>query len=160
LQIGNKGTLFRRNKIILMLAPLVIVVGGYFLVGEAVYYWKENIHHYEAGVAAQLSALHRLEENYRKEHGAYAASFAELGVPLGAKLDGDALIWDGPYRFRIINIVRGKADTTQDYQIEARPDQFSVRTRRSFLMDSDGYIHFTVANRKATFSDPAIPPDM
>ena len=151
--------MFRRNKIIRLLAPLVIVAGGYFLFGEAVYYWKEYVPHYEAGVAARLSALHRMEENYRKDHGAYAASFAELGVPLGAQLDGDALIWDGPYRFRVINTVRGQAGSTQDYQIEARPNQFSIRTRRSFLMDSGGYIHFTVANRKATLSDRAIPPD-
>ena len=100
-----------------------------------------------------------MEENYRRDHGAYAASFAELGVPLGAQLDGDSLIWNGPYSFRIIDTVRGQAGSIQDYQIEARPNQFSYQCKRSFLIDSSGYVHFTVDNRKATLSDPSIPPE-
>jgi hypothetical protein len=157
--MGNRGTVFHRNKITMLLALLVIVVGGYFLFGGAVYYWKEYVPHYEAGAASRLIALHRIEENYRKDHGTYAGSFSELGVPLGAQLVGDALIWDSPYRFRVINTVRGQAGSIQDYQIEARPNQYSNQCKRSFLMDSSGYIHFTVHNRKATLSDPAIPPE-
>jgi hypothetical protein len=149
----------RRNKIIRLLALPVIMVGGYFLFGVAVYYWKESVPHYEAGARSRLIALHRIEENYRKDHGTYAGSFSELGVPLGGQLAGDALIWDVPYRFLIINTVRGQAGSIQDYQIEARPNRFSYQSKRSFLMDSGGYVHFTGDNRKATPSDPAIPPE-
>jgi hypothetical protein len=148
-----------RNKIIVSLALLVIGIGAYFLVGGAIYYWKEYVHHYESGVLSRLVALQRMEENYRKDHGTYAGSFAELGLPLGAHLDGDAITWDVPYRFRVIDIVRSQAGSIQEYRIEARPIQYSHQSRRSFLMDSSGYIHFTSDNRKAALSDPAILPD-
>jgi hypothetical protein len=141
----------------MLLTLAVIVVGGFFLFGEAVYYWKEYVPHYEAGARSRLVALHRIEENYRKDHGVYAASFTELGVPLGGQLAGDALIWDVPYHFRIITTVRGQAGPIQDYQIEARPNSFSYQSKRSYLMDSGGYIHYTADNRKATLNDPALP---
>jgi hypothetical protein len=60
---------FRRKIIILLLVLLVVGVGAYFLVGGAVYYWKEKVHHYEAGAVSRLFALHTVEENYRKDHG-------------------------------------------------------------------------------------------
>jgi hypothetical protein len=142
----------------MLLALPVIVIGGFFLFGGAVYYWKEYVPHYESGVLSRLVALHRIGENYRKGHGTYAGSFTELGVPLGGQLDGDALIWDVPYRFRIINTVRDQG-SIQDYQIQARPSPYSYQSKRSFLMESGGYIHFTADNRKATLSDPAIPPE-
>jgi hypothetical protein len=155
---NNRDSGFRR-KIIIVLFVLVVGVGAYILVGGAVYYWKENVHHYEAGAVARLFALHTMEENCRKDQGTYAGSFAELGVPLGARLEGDSLTWDGPYRFRVIDVVRSQAGSVQYYRIEARPIQYSNQSRRSFLLESSGNIHFTVDNRKATSSDPAIPPE-
>jgi hypothetical protein len=155
---NNRDNMFRR-KIMIALLVLVVGVSAYFLVGGAVYYWKENVHHYEAGVVARLFALHTMQENYRKDHGTYAGSFAELGVPLGARLERDSLTWDGPYRFRVIDVVRSQAGSVQDYQIEARPLQYSNQSKRSFLLESSGNIHFTVDNRKATSADPAIPPE-
>lgn len=145
--------------IIASLVLLFVGVAAYFLAGEALYYWKDNFPHYEAWAASRLFAIHTMEQNYRKDHRTYADSFAEVGVPLGAHLEGDSLIWDGPYRFRVINVVHNQTGSVQDYRIEARPNQYSYQCKRSFLMDSNGYIHFTVDNRKATLNDPAIPPE-
>jgi hypothetical protein len=144
---------------IVSLVLMVVAIGGYFLVGTGAYFWKENVHHYEAGAASRLFALHTMEENYRKDHATYAASFMELGIPLGAQLDGDSLIWNGPYRFRVIDVVRSQRGSVQDYRIEARPNQYSNQSKRSFLMDSVGYIHFTVENREPTLNDPAMSPE-
>ena len=64
-------------------AILVFGVLGYLALGEAVYYWKENVHHYESGALSALLALHQMQENYKVDHGSYAADFAQLGVLIG-----------------------------------------------------------------------------
>jgi hypothetical protein len=52
----------------------------------------------------------------------------------------------------VIYVVRSQADSVQDYRIEARPIQYSNQSKRSFLLERSGNIHFTVDNRKATSS--------
>ncbi|MBV9074821.1 MAG: hypothetical protein JOZ10_14425 [Acidobacteria bacterium] len=147
-----------RRKVVSCLFVLLALVGTYFAAAGALYYWKESVPHYESGVIGRLFALHTMQENYRRDHGSYAASFAELGVPLGAELAGDSLIWGGPYRFRLLNVVGNQAGSIQEYWIEARPIHYSHGTKRSFLMNVTGYIHVTVKDRNAEPTDPAIPP--
>jgi hypothetical protein len=156
--MNNGNRVFRRRIVLVLLLLAVGGISAYFLVGGAVYYWKENVHHYQAGAISSLFALHTMEENYKKDHGTYPGSFEEPGVPLAARLDGDSLIWNGPYRFRVMD-VRSQTGLVQHYRIEARPDQYSYQSRRSFLMDSTGHVHFTPQNREATFSDPALAPE-
>jgi hypothetical protein len=88
----------RRRVAILSAVLFGCVLVGYFAIGGGVYFWKEYSHHYEAGAVSSLFALHTMQENYKNDHGSYASTFSELGLPLGANLNGDLLIWDGPYR--------------------------------------------------------------
>jgi hypothetical protein len=73
----------------------VCVLVGYFMIGGGVYYWKEYVHHYESGTVARLFALHTMQDNYKADHGSYACTVPQLGLPLGASLNGDPLTWDG-----------------------------------------------------------------
>jgi hypothetical protein len=157
--MDNTDRASRRRIVVILLISVLLGVGAYLSFGRAVYYWKEHFHHYESGVTSGLFALHTMQENYRKDHGTYADSFAQLGVPLGAELAGDSLVWSGPYRFSLIGIVHSQTGSVQDYRIEARPIEYSDRCKRSFLMDSTGYVHFTVENREARLSDPSMPPE-
>jgi hypothetical protein len=148
----------RQKKMILTLT-LVCAIAGYFAIGGGIYYWKEHVHHYEAGAVSALFALHAMQENYRNEHGSYAESFVELGVPLGARLSGDTLTWYGPYRYRIVRTMRNQGDAVQEYWIETHPSTRSIGVKRSYLMDRNGAIHFTSDTREATSGDRAISPE-
>jgi len=137
---------------------LACALAAYFSLGVGVYYWKEYLHHFEAGALSDLFALHAMQENYMRDHGSYADSFDKLGVPLGATLNGDILKWDGPYRYRMIKTVRSQHGVIQEYSIDARPATYSRGNKRSFLMDQTGFIHYTDDNREAASSDKTIPP--
>ena len=152
----NNGILSRR-RVTLWAVLLVCVVSGYFALGWGVYYWKEYAHHYESGAVSDLFALHTMQENYKKDHGSYAGTFSQLGVPLGAKLNSDALIWSGPYVFRIVGIVQNQDGSIVEYSIDARPVTYSSNSKRSYLMDQTGMIHFTTRNRDAVNGDQRIP---
>ena len=95
---------------------------AYLAWGGGLYFWKEHFHHYKAGAKSDLLALHTMQENYRIDHGRYANNFAELGVPQGARLQGDALHWDGPYHMRFTGLVRDQSGAVVHYTIEAKPD--------------------------------------
>ena len=133
------------------------LVAGYFALGWGIYYWKEYVHHYEAGAESDLLALHTIQENYKQDHGSYAGTFSQLGVPLGARLNSDALIWSGPYVFRIVGIAQNQDGSVVEYSINARPLTYSSNSKRSYLMDRNGIIHFTSRDRDATKEDPSIP---
>ncbi len=62
---GSSSVLGRRIAIRCVVA-LVCVLAVYFAFGFGVYYWKEHVHHYEAGAIASLIALHTMRENYTK----------------------------------------------------------------------------------------------
>jgi len=97
-----------------------------------------------------------MQENDKNDHGSYAGTFTELGTPLGARLKFDLLTWNGQYRFRIIQVVRDRNGAVLEYCIEARPMTYARGSRRSYLMEYNGTIHFTSVNRHATIEDPFI----
>ena len=132
---------------------LAIAVLGYFAFGFGMYYWKEYMPHYEAGAVSELDGLHILQENFKTEHGYYARTFSQLGVPLGAKLIGDQLSWSAQYRYRIVDVTPIGTEGVFSYHIEGRPTTYSFRSRRSFLMDETGSRHFTYQDRAARMSD-------
>jgi hypothetical protein len=132
-------------------------VSGYFALGGGVYYWKEYTHHYESGAVSDLFALHTMQENYKKDHGSFAGTFSQLGLPLGARLNSDVLSWDGAYGYRIIGIVQNQNGAVLEYSIDARPVKYSPGSKRSYLMDHNRIIHFTSVNRGATKEDPYVP---
>ena len=152
----TSGNLLLRRRVILCTALFVGAVSVYFALGWGVFYWKEYTHHYEAGVVAELFALHTMQENYKNDHGSYAGTFSELGTPLGAKLNSDLLTWNGPYRFPIIQVVRDRNGAVLEYCIEARHMTYTRGSERSYLMEYNGTIHFTSVNRHATMEDPSI----
>jgi len=153
---GSNSNLHRKIAT-LCVVLFVGVLAGYFALGWGIYYWKEYVHHYESGAESELLALHTIQENYKKDHGSYAGTFSQLGVPLGAKLNSDALIWSGPYVFRIVGIVQNQDGSIVEYSIDARPVTYSSNSKRSYLMDQTGMIHFTTRNRDAVNGDQRIP---
>jgi len=146
----------RRRRFIAYAILVCCVLLGYFAVIEAMYYWKESVHHYKSGAVSSLYALRTMQNGYKEDHGSYATTFSQLGLPLGAKLDGDVLIWDGGYRYRIMDTASDATGTVARYCIDARPMTYSYRSRRSFRMDQTGRIHFTSADRGATVADPLL----
>jgi len=154
----DDSTSRRRNKVRLYVIVACAVLLGYLAIGEGIYYWKESVHHYEAGALSGLYALQTIQDNYRNDHGSYATTFSQLGLPLGAKLSGDFLVWESGYRYQIIDTATDALGTVGRYRIESRPITYSYRSRRSFLMDQSGAIHFTSENRRATVADPVIRP--
>jgi hypothetical protein len=146
-----------RRKIAMVCAVLLVCIVGYFALGWGVYYWKEYVHHYESGAVSDLFALHTMQENYKKDHGSFAGTFSQLGLPLGASLNGDLLTWGrGPYRYRIAWTARDQTGNVVEYRIAARPIAYSNESKRSFLMDQTGMIHFTAMNRDAVSGDQRI----
>jgi hypothetical protein len=132
--------------------PVIAVLGVYALT-FGLYCWKEYMPHYEAGAVSELDGLHVIQQNYKAEHGYYARTFSQLGVPLGAMLIGDQLTWDVPYRYRIVDIKPIGAEGALSYHIEGRPTTYSFGSRRSYLMDETGSRHFTYQDRAARMSD-------
>lgn len=61
-----------------------------------------------------------MQENYRTDHDHYAKDFSELGVPLGARLQGDELLWDGPYGIHFTRLVRDQNGAVAHYTLEAQ----------------------------------------
>jgi len=102
-----------------VLVVAVVCVVGYLAIGSGVYFWKENVHHYASGARSGLLALHTMQENYRADHGRYASNFSELGVPLGAHVQDDVLLWDGPYRMRLTRLLRDQNGNVAHYTIQA-----------------------------------------
>ena len=146
-----------RRRAVVGAVAIVCGVLGYFAVGEVVYYWKEHVHHYESGAISALLALRTIQENYKADHGSYAADFARLGLPLGAELSGDLLNWGGPYRYRMGCIVRSQTGSVLEYCIQARPITYSRDSKKSYLVDQTGKMHFTSVNRAAVLHDPPVP---
>ena len=144
--------IFRNRVVKWALIPVIAVLGLYALC-FGLYYWKEYTPHYEAGAESELDGLHVIQQNYKTEHGYYARTFSQLGVPLGAKLIEDQLTWEGPYRYRIVDIIPIGEEGALAYHIEGRPVPYSFRSMRSYLMDETGTIHFTYQDRAARMSD-------
>lgn len=154
---NSNGSSLRRIAV-LCAVFFVCALVGYFAIGEGVYYWKEHVHHYESGAVARLFALHTMQENYKKDHGSYASMFSQLGLPLGASLNGDLLTWDGgPYRYQIARTMHNQVGSVVEYYIAARPIAYSNESKRSYLMDQAGIIHFTTMNREALIGDQTLP---
>ena len=62
-----------------------------------------------------------MQENYRTDHGSYAGTFSDLGIPQGARLQDGALIWDGAYQISFTRLIRDQRGTVVHYTIEATP---------------------------------------
>jgi hypothetical protein len=132
------------NRKLLILIGLLFAGAmlGYIAFGPGLYYWKEHAHHYEPGAYADLFALHTIQENYKNDHGEYAGSFSQLGVPLGGHLDGDSLEWDdGPYRFRFVRTIHDRNGKLAGYEIEARAGSNSGWRWPTLSIDEAGKVH-------------------
>jgi len=131
----------KRKSLILFGGLSLCALLAYFALGPGLYYWKEHAHHYEAGANSDLLALHAIQQNYKEDHGSFASSFSQLGVPLGAHLDGDVLSWGGPYRFRFTRTVRDRNGILVGYEIEGRADSNSAWKLPALSIDESGKIH-------------------
>src|SRR6266481_3911112 len=133
--MAGKDSRVSRRAVIVCGVIFVCTLAGYLALGGAVYYWKERVPHYESGAVSALFALHTIQENYKTDHGLYASTFSQLGLPIGATLDGGLLCWDGPYRYRLSRINPNPTGRAEEYSIEARPIKYARGARRSYLMD-------------------------
>ena len=106
------------------------------MIGNGLYFWKEKVHHQTPGATSHLLALRTMQENYRIDHGGYAGNFSDLGVPLGARLQGGVLLWDGPYRIRFTRLVRDQGGNVVHYTIEAQPDDTDTKLPRIEIDDA------------------------
>lgn len=137
-----------------LIAGIGLLFLCYIAIGAGLYYWKEYFPHYEAGAVASLEALYTMEENFKSEKGGYAGTFDELGAPLGARIQGNQLRWDEGYVFEFSAIRRDSLGKVTEYWITARPVAYKSGSRRNYLIDQNGTIHYTVQNRPATPRDP------
>jgi hypothetical protein len=94
--------------------------------------------------------------HYKSRLGHYADRFTNLGVPLGARLQGDRLDWHGGFTYYLRATGTNERGQITAYVIEARPQHFSWKTSRSYLMTDDGTIHYTTENRPANIRDPVL----
>jgi hypothetical protein len=141
LNIGADHLTVKRQSLIIASLLLASAFVGYVALGPGLYFWKEHAQHYESGARSSLLALHSMQLNYKQDHGEYASAFSQLGVPLGAKLDGDALSWGGPYRLRITQTVRNESGRVVEYSIEARPSPGFAEKYPILRIDEAGEIH-------------------
>lgn len=126
---------------------------GSIVFGAAIYYWKEYTPHFEAGALSSLRALHTMQENYKTEKGFYAASFHEMGIPLGATLHGGVLTWSDGYEYQLGEVSKDGSGRVIAYSIAARPTRYKTGSKKSYLLDPDGTIFTTTENRPANRSD-------
>jgi hypothetical protein len=155
-QDAPESKLTRRDRVGLVVWTLALLLGiALFLVaaGAAFLYWKESMPHYEAGALAELMALHTVEENYLSDKKTYSASFLELDIPMGAHASANRLSFDEGYVFEFSNVVRDASGKVTDYSMIARPVEYKWRTKRSYLLNSDGEIFAADQHRPATIHD-------
>jgi hypothetical protein len=155
-QDAPESKLTRRDRVGLVVWTLALLLGiALFLVaaGAAFLYWKESMPHYEAGALAELMALHTVEGNYLSDKKTYSASFLELDIPMGAHASANRLSFDEGYVFEFSNVVRDASGKVTDYSMIARPVEYKWRTKRSYLLNSDGEIFATDQHRPATIHD-------
>lgn len=88
-----------------------------------------------AGAHTDLLALCTMQTNYQIDHGGYAGSFSDLGVPQGARLQGEVLLWDGHYRIRFTQLARDQDGKVVHYTIEAKPDDNDAKLPRIEIDD-------------------------
>ncbi len=143
-------------KAILLIATAILLYIG---LGAGVYFWKEYVPHHEAGALGTLGALHRMEKIYKAEKGFYAGGFAELGLPLGARLYNGILTWDDGYDYRLCDVSTDSFGRVTSYAIAARPVKYRIGSLKSYLLVPSGTIHVTYANRSANRHDHGIAPD-
>jgi hypothetical protein len=132
---------------------LALVI-AFACVGEGIYFWKEHVHHPEAGALSGLEALYTMQLNYQHDHGRYAESFQELGAPLGAVVTGQTLDWKGGYLYTLYPIRRDWSDEITRYIITARPQKYGLWSEKSFSVDNLGTLRYTNENRAPNERDP------
>ncbi len=155
-QNAPESKLTRRDRVGLVIWTLALLLGiGLFLVaaGAAFLYWKESMPHYEAGVLAELMALHTVEGNYFSDKKTYSANFLELDIPMGAHASANRLSFDEGYVFEFSNVVRDSSGKLTDHSMIARPVEYKRGTTRNYLLESDGDIFATDEHRPATIHD-------
>ena len=116
----------RVGTVFWLLIVAVVCVVGYLAIGSGVYFWKEHVHHYASWARSELLALHAMQENYRADHGRYASNFSELPIPLGAQVQDDVLLWNGPYRMRFTRLLRDQNGNVVRYTIQAAAQDFQL----------------------------------
>lgn len=148
--------LTRRNVAGLSVWTLGLLLGVVLCLAGAMaglFYWKESMPHYEAGALAELMAFHAIEGNYWSDKKMFSANFLDLDIPRGAHANATRLSFDEGYVFEFSNVVRDASGKVTDYSITARPVEYKWRTKRSYLLDSDGDIFATDEHRPATIHD-------
>jgi hypothetical protein len=155
-QYPQEPKLMRRGVAGLVVWTLGILLGVVACLAGAtagLFYWKESMRHYEAGALAELMAFHAIEGNYWSDKKTFSANFLDLDIPTGAHASANRLSFDEGYVFEFSNVVRDSSGRITDYSMIARPVEYKWRTKRSYLLDSDGDIFATDEHRPATIRD-------
>jgi hypothetical protein len=155
-QNAQESKLTRRDIAGLVVWTLGILLGVVLCLASAMaglFYWKESMPHYEAGALAELMNFHVIEGNYWWDKKTFSASFLDLDIPMGAHTSANRLSFDEGYVFEFSNVVRDASGKVADYSMTARPVEYKWRTKRSYLLDSDGEIFATDEHRPATIHD-------
>ena len=144
----------RPGKVIVVaLGTLFGVFLCYVGLGMGLYYWKENVKHFESGALLSLEALCTMEGNYKSHNGAYSGDFEELGLLLGSFAHDNKLTWNQEYFYEFSNVSRDASGRVTDFCITARPFIYKRSSHRSFLLDQSCNIYMTTENRPASTRD-------
>lgn len=130
--------LIKRTVVVLLIASVCVIAVGYLLISIGGYFWK--VHQsapeaYASGAKFHLLTLSSMQASYQMDHGGYAGNFSDLGVPQGARLQGNVLLWNGPYRIRFTRLVRNQGGNVVHYTIEAKPDDSDAKLPRIEMND-------------------------
>ena len=117
-------------------AVLLLIAGASVLRNVVIGKLKETAHQTNVADAhAHLLSLCTMQTNYQIDHGGYAGSFSDLGVPPGARLQGEVLLWNGHYRIRFTQLARDQEGKVLHYTIEAKPDDTDAKLPRIEIDD-------------------------
>jgi hypothetical protein len=155
-QDAQEAKLTRRDVAGLVVWTLGILLGVVLCLAGAMaglFYWKESMPHYESGALAELMAFHAIEGSYWSDKKMFSANFLELDIPMGARANANQLTFNEGYVFEFSNVVRDASGKVTDYCMIARPVEYKWRTKRSYLLDSEGKIFATDEHRPATIHD-------
>lgn len=117
-------------------AVLLLIAGASVFRNVVIGKLKETAHQTNvADAQAHLLSLCTMQANYQIDHRGYAGSFSDLGVPPGARLQGEVLLWDGHYRIRFNQLARDQGGNVVHYTIEAKPDDADTKLPRIEIDD-------------------------
>jgi hypothetical protein len=143
------------RKLVMMKSSLgifIAIVVMLLITGVVAYVWKENVRHPEAGARGGLRALQAMELNFRDSHSAkvFARSWIELGIPYGARIDGNGALTSFPDESYIY--VLSVTENRQFFSIKACPP-----LGRGLAIDETGSINEVDATVCGLIIHPSVP---